>query len=74
MTSGGCRAGLHSLSAELPLQQLPEPAGAAPARVEFPDLELLRVIGTGQFGLVRLVRHRVTGTPFALKVCTKRPP
>jgi hypothetical protein len=57
---------LHSLSAELPLPP-PEPAQVGPARIAFGDLEQLRVVGTGQFGLVRLVRHRATGEPFALK-------
>ena len=61
-------AGIHSLSAELPLPSPPpEPAATGPASIAFGDLEQLRVIGTGQFGLVRLVRHRTTGQPFALK-------
>ena len=34
----------------------------------FSDLELHRVIGTGQFGAVRLVRSKVTNEVFALKV------
>ena len=61
---------MHSQSLELP----PPPSApsvestAAPAGVAFGDLEPLRIVGTGQFGLVRLVRHRVTGEPFALKV------
>ena len=63
-----CHAGLHSLSAELPLAPPPpQPAPVGPASIAFGDLEQLRVIGTGQFGLVRLVRHRSTGEPFALK-------
>ena len=56
---------------ELPQSQsppLPETASREPAGIAFGDLEPLRVIGTGQFGLVRLVRHRITGEPFALKV------
>ncbi len=36
--------------------------------VAFGDLEAHRVIGTGQFGSVRLVRHVLTGRLFALKV------
>jgi cGMP-dependent protein kinase len=41
--------------------------------LHFRDLELHRVVGTGQFGLVRLVRHRPTGQAFALKVVAKAP-
>jgi hypothetical protein len=48
------------------------PAAAAPRRTSPPlrmkDLELHRVVGTGQFGLVRLVRHIPTGEVYALKV------
>ena len=36
--------------------------------IDFRDLELHRVVGTGQFGLVRVVRHAKTGEVFALKV------
>ena len=60
-------AELHTASAEV----APESAAAAPAPaagVFFKDLELQRVVGTGQFGLVRLVRHRATGQAYALKV------
>ena len=48
-------------------------------RVKFQELELHRIVGTGQFGLVRLVRHNVpgsapgTGDVFALKVMHKAP-
>jgi multidrug efflux pump subunit AcrA (membrane-fusion protein) len=37
-------------------------------QIDFADLELWRVIGTGQFGLVRVVRHVKTDEVFALKV------
>jgi hypothetical protein len=37
-------------------------------KIDFADLELRRVIGTGQFGLVRVVRHVKTDEVFALKV------
>lgn len=36
--------------------------------IKFEDLELRRVIGTGQFGLVRVVRHVPTNAVYALKV------
>jgi hypothetical protein len=36
--------------------------------IRFEDLELRRVIGTGQFGLVRVVRHVPTNAVYALKV------
>lgn len=36
--------------------------------VKFKELELHRIIGTGQFGLVRLVRHVVDNEVYALKV------
>lgn len=44
----------------------PSTAGAEP--IKFEDLELRRVIGTGQFGLVRVVRHIPTNAVYALKV------
>jgi hypothetical protein len=44
----------------------PAAPGAEPIRFE--DLELRRVIGTGQFGLVRVVRHVPTNAVYALKV------
>jgi hypothetical protein len=37
-------------------------------QIDFANLELRRVIGTGQFGLVRVVRHVKTDEVFALKV------
>lgn len=36
--------------------------------LNFSDLELHRIIGTGQFGAVRLVRSKVTSEVYALKV------
>jgi cGMP-dependent protein kinase len=36
--------------------------------LSFNDLELHRIIGTGQFGAVRLVRSKVSNEVFALKV------
>jgi len=38
------------------------------AAIDFADLEFRRVIGTGQFGLVRVVRHVKTDEVYALKV------
>ncbi|TYZ67203.1 hypothetical protein PybrP1_005616, partial [[Pythium] brassicae (nom. inval.)] len=35
------------------------------------DLEILRTLGSGTFGRVKLVRHRATGTPYAMKVLSK---
>jgi serine/threonine protein kinase len=37
------------------------------AGIRFQDLEVLRVIGTGQFGVVRIALHRPSGEVFALK-------
>lgn len=36
--------------------------------VKFGDLEMHRIIGTGQFGMVRVVRHKKSGEVYALKV------
>ncbi|GMH33287.1 hypothetical protein BSKO_01121 [Bryopsis sp. KO-2023] len=41
--------------------------------IRFEDLEQHRIVGTGQFGLVRLVRHIHTGSVYALKVMHKGP-
>lgn len=38
------------------------------SNILFSDLEAHRVVGTGQFGSVRLVRHVPTGRLYALKV------
>jgi cGMP-dependent protein kinase len=35
----------------------------------FTDLEFHRIVGTGQFGLVRVVRNVKTNEVYALKVC-----
>ncbi|EQC34487.1 AGC/PKA protein kinase, variant [Saprolegnia diclina VS20] len=40
-------------------------------RVEFADLEILRTLGTGTFGRVKLVRHKGTGMAYAMKVLQK---
>lgn len=37
-------------------------------RVKFTELEFHRIIGTGQFGLVRVVRNIKTNEVYALKV------
>lgn len=39
--------------------------------IRFDDLEQHRIVGTGQFGLVRLVRHATTNKVYALKVMHK---
>lgn len=44
------------------------------ADINFADLELRRIIGTGQFGLVRVVRHVKTGEVYALKVKCRHDP
>lgn len=41
--------------------------------IRFQDLEQRRIVGTGQFGLVRVVRHTVSGKVYALKVMHKAP-
>lgn len=43
-------------------------AAAGGEAITFEDLEMRRVIGTGQFGLVRVVRHVPTNAVYALKV------
>lgn len=40
-------------------------------QVSLPDFHLLRVVGKGAFGKVRIVRHRSTGTIYALKYINK---
>ena len=37
-------------------------------QIEYHDLEMHRVVGTGQFGMVRVVRHIPTNQAYALKV------
>ena len=37
-------------------------------QIEYRDLEMHRVVGTGQFGMVRVVRHIPTNQAYALKV------
>ena len=50
-------------------QQQQEQQGVeADARIAFGDLEVHRQVGSGQFGVVRLVRHTPTGRLYALKV------
>ena len=45
-----------------------EPGGKRPSKVRFQDLEAHRIIGTGQFGLVRVTRNVKTNEVYALKV------
>jgi len=40
-------------------------------RVAIDDLEMHRVVGTGQFGMVRMVRHKKTQEVFAFKMLSK---
>ncbi|TMW66433.1 hypothetical protein Poli38472_004198 [Pythium oligandrum] len=35
------------------------------------DLEVMRTLGMGTFGRVKLVRHKATGKPFAMKILNK---
>ncbi len=44
--------------------------GFGELRLLFGELEAHRVVGTGQFGSVSLVRHLPTGRLYALKVRT----
>ena len=37
-------------------------------QIEYKDLEMHRIVGTGQFGMVRVVRHMPTNQAYALKV------
>jgi serine/threonine protein kinase len=41
-------------------------------KVQFGELEIMRLIGLGSFGRVKLVVHSPTGKPYALKVISKR--
>ena len=43
--------------------------GADNSLVVYEDLELGRIIGAGQFGLVRIAQHKETKAVYALKVC-----
>ena len=43
--------------------------GPATHQIHFEDLKLGRIIGAGQFGLVRIAQHKKTGEAYALKVC-----
>lgn len=49
------------------------PSRQLESSIRFQDLEQLRIVGTGQFGLVRVVRHVITGQVYALKVMHKGP-
>lgn len=50
-------------------------AGSQESSINLAELEFRRVVGTGQFGLVRVVRHMKTGEVYALKVsCRQKPP
>jgi serine/threonine protein kinase len=49
-------------------QQQEQQGEEADTRIEFSDLEVHRQVGSGQFGVVRLVRHLPTGRLYALKV------
>lgn len=40
----------------------------AKPQIEYQDLEMHRIVGTGQFGMVRVVRHIPTNQAYALKV------
>lgn len=57
-------------------QKLEEEGGAAVTHGHFvdmqlDDLEALRVLGCGAFGVVKLVRHKATGAAYALKCQSK---
>lgn len=45
----------------------------AKPQIEYQDLEMHRIVGTGQFGMVRVVRHIPTNQAYALKVCKLQP-
>ncbi|DBB18151.1 hypothetical protein WJX82_009716 [Trebouxia sp. C0006] len=45
----------------------------AKPQIEYQDLEMHRIVGTGQFGMVRVVRHIPTNQAYALKVMHKAP-
>lgn len=52
---------------------MPGGAGSQLKSVNFAELEYHRIVGTGQFGLVRLVRHTKSNEVYALKVMHKAP-
>lgn len=39
--------------------------------ISLDQLEVLQTLGSGTFGRVKLVRHKTTGTPYAMKVISK---
>lgn len=41
------------------------------SRISFQQLQVLRTLGSGTFGRVKLVKHTVSGRPFAMKVIRK---
>merc|ERR1719201_2774336 len=44
---------------------------AAAKNIKFKDLELMKILGVGTFGRVKLVVHKPTNTPYALKCMRK---
>jgi serine/threonine protein kinase/CRP-like cAMP-binding protein len=40
--------------------------------IQMEDLEILRTLGSGTFGRVKLVRHKKSGMPFAMKILSKK--
>jgi len=43
----------------------------AAEEIQMEDLEILRTLGSGTFGRVKLVRHKVSGMPYAMKILNK---
>uniref|UniRef100_A0A0G4FJS5 cGMP-dependent protein kinase n=1 Tax=Chromera velia CCMP2878 TaxID=1169474 RepID=A0A0G4FJS5_9ALVE len=54
------------------LEHLEERIALQDSKVSMSDLEVLRVVGRGTFGTVKLVKHKQTGTRYALKCMSKR--
>ncbi|KAG1668133.1 hypothetical protein FOA52_003920 [Chlamydomonas sp. UWO 241] len=73
LVAGALGATVLRLSADDVGRVLEDARASEKAMVRFQDLEQHRIIGTGQFGLVRLVRDRVTKQVYALKVMHKAP-
>eukprot|EP01068_Selenidium_serpulae_P009848 Selendium_serpulae@DN5334_c2_g2_i1.p1 len=54
------------------LKHLEERIQLQDTKVKFEDLAVLRIVGRGTFGTVKLVKHRPTGIRYALKCVSRR--
>lgn len=63
---------LDEMIAAVEAQVRQREALAGQSRIELSQLEMMRTLGVGTFGRVRLVRDRKSGRPYALKLLDKR--